>query len=199
MDNTYSCSSDVIRKSFEKRGITKTAIEKMIASIKSSTLRQYEKPLKLWSKFCEQNKICPFSADSSKVIEFLELSYHNISHYGTINSYRSAIALITDKENGKDPYVKRYCKEVSNLKPQTSRYNCTWDPKDVLSYLEKLYPNETLSLDQLTKKFVTLLALITGQRVQTFSVVKLKNIQFEKNEAKIFIDEKIKTSAINKL
>lgn len=177
--------------------MSESAINTMLASLSTATIRQYNKPLRLWSEFCLKKRICPFNAEISSIIEFLDLHLENINHCGTLNSYRSAISLITDKPIGDNHNIKRFCKGVSNLKPQTPKYDCTWDPSVVLSHLETLYPNENLSLDSLSKKFVTLLALITAQRVQTLAVIKLKDIVISENEAKIFISSKIKTSSTN--
>nr|CAI5854500.1 unnamed protein product [Callosobruchus analis] len=47
------------------------------------------------------------------------------------------------------------------------KYQVTWDPHPVLLHLSRLYPLEELSRLQLAMKLVTLLALITGQRIQT--------------------------------
>lgn len=170
----------------------------MISSLSSATLRQYNKPLKLWNNFCSKQKICPFNASICKIIEFLNLSFQNINKYTSLNTYRSAISLITNKEVGSDKNIKRFCKGAANEKPSEPKYDYTYDPKIVISYLEKLQPNENLSLEILTKKFVTLLALITAQRVQTLSKIKMENINFSADEAKIFITEKLKTSSVNR-
>lgn len=81
-----------------KREMPETASNIMIASLSSATLRQYNKPLKLWSDFCSKEKICPFDAEINKIIEFLNLTFENVNHYGTFNTYRSAISLITNKD-----------------------------------------------------------------------------------------------------
>ena len=68
---------------------------------------------------------------------------------------------------GEDHQIKRFFKGVSKLRPPLPRYNVTWNPTVVLNYLESCYPNEEISLDTLTGKFSTLVALITAHRVQT--------------------------------
>lgn len=98
MEVPYISSSNFIRKAFLKREIPESAINTMIASLSSATLRQYSKPLKLWNEFCIREKTCPFNPDMRKIIEFLELSFQNMNNYSSLNTYRSAISLITDKE-----------------------------------------------------------------------------------------------------
>ncbi|OXU17823.1 hypothetical protein TSAR_015637 [Trichomalopsis sarcophagae] len=123
---------------------------------------------------------------SLKYQNFL-ISFQNCNRYGTLNTYRSVLSLILDKEIGNDSVIKRFCKGTVKLKPQTPKYTCTWNPDTVLQYLENLYPHENLNLEKLTKKFVTLLALIeasTAQRVQTLSKIKIANININEMEPK---------------
>lgn len=57
--------------------------------------------------------------------------------------------------------------------------------------------NNELSLELLTLKLTTLLALATGQRVQTLSLIELKNIQSSNKGIEIKIPKRIKTSNKN--
>ncbi|KAJ8966373.1 hypothetical protein NQ314_003558 [Rhamnusium bicolor] len=89
--------------------------------------------------------------------------------FGTFNTYRSALALITGCEIERSPNIRRYLKDIFRLRPPTRKYQSTWDPQVVLTYLEPKYPNENLSLLELSKKTITLLALASGQRLQTLA------------------------------
>lgn len=78
------------------------------------------------------------------------------------------------------------------------KYEHTWDPGVVIKYVRNL-ENSTLSLELLTEKLVTLLALATGQRLQTLSLINLDNIiKTNDNTIEIKIPYRIKTSGINK-
>lgn len=57
-----------------------------------------------------------------------------------------------------------------NLRPSLPRYSATWDVNTVLTYISSLKLVHTLSLKTLTLKLVTLLAILTGQRVQTLTI-----------------------------
>ncbi|XP_033222710.1 uncharacterized protein LOC117176563 [Belonocnema kinseyi] len=120
-----------------------------------------------------------------------------LSH-SSINATRSAISLIVDSEIAKDPRVKRFFKGVSSLRPSRPRYESTWDPKIVLDYFLEIPPNEELRLKELSKKLVTLLALITGLRMQTFSLIKIVNIRNRGTTIEIKIPDHIKTSNKNR-
>lgn len=170
----------------------------MIASISPSTLKQYDKPLRSWWNFCQERKLNLYHPSNKYVLEFLAQVFETANSYGTVNTYRSAISLITTSNVGQDADIKRFFKGVSVLKPQCPKYEFTWDPSLVLSHLASFFPNESIPLENLTKKLVTLLALITAQRVQTLSKIKLGNIIFGNEIVQILIMDRIKTSAINR-
>lgn len=105
------------------------------------------------------------------------------------------MSLILPGEIGKDILIKRFLRGISKIRPQKQKYNITWDPQILLQYLEKLYPNNEISLELLTKKLVTLLAIVTGHRIQTLSLIKVENIIFSSDgKVTVFISDPIKTS-----
>lgn len=120
-----------------------------------------------------------------RVLDFLSQCFEQGASYGTLNNHRSALSLISVNNVGQDDLVKRFFKGIFRIKPVFPKYSTTWDPSVVLEYLSRFYPNNTLSLEILSKKLVVLLALATGQRSQTLSLIKLSNIVI--NDAKIII------------
>ena len=56
---------------------------------------------------------------------------------------------------------------VFNSRPTQSRYTMVWDVKIVLNMFRQWKDNSELTLKELTLKTVTLVALITTQRVQS--------------------------------
>lgn len=84
------------------------------------------------------------------------------------------------------------------MKPPMAKYSSTWDPYPVLSYLEGQFPLESLSLEQLTQKLVSLLALTSAHRIQTISLIKIENITINSTNVEIKIPDRIKTSGRDK-
>uniref|UniRef100_A0A1Y1LFP4 Tyr recombinase domain-containing protein n=1 Tax=Photinus pyralis TaxID=7054 RepID=A0A1Y1LFP4_PHOPY len=84
---------------------------------------------------------------------------------------------------------------ISNLRPALPKYNITWDPKLLLVYLKGLFPTESLSLKFLNLKLATLLALITGHRLQTISLIRPSNIKVSSTGYQVLITDKLKTSS----
>lgn len=179
------------------KGTPPSALDATLASLSNATIAQYAKPLRLWWYFCAQNRTNCFSPPVSRVLEFLAEVLLSVGSYTTLNSYRSAISLISSDEVGSHPLVKRFCRGVSILKPQRSRYDFIWDASPVIAHLATRYPHENLSLELVAKKLVTLLALTTAQRMQTLAAIRLSNVIVAESLI-IKIPARLKTSGIGR-
>lgn len=198
MAAAYPGCRTVIRQALETRGVPAAALDVCMASITTSTLRQYNVGLKLWWFFCDARKRSCFAASIPEVIEFLQEEFDRGASYGTLNSHRSAISLILGPEMAQDTRISRFFKGIFQLRPSRPKYMNTWDPAVVLTYLRTL-DNNNISLQLLSYKLAVLLALASGQRVQTLSLIELKNIQCLDHGVNIFIEQRIKSSGPNKL
>ncbi|XP_067205411.1 uncharacterized protein [Linepithema humile] len=192
----YPGSREIIRRAFIFKGTPPAALTATLASISEATLSQYSKPLKLWWFFCKQNQINCFTPPVSAFLDFLSSLLSNVGSYATLNSYRSAVSLISSNEVGSHPLVSRFFKGVSVLKPQRHRYDVMWDPRPVIERLSSLFPHDKLSLELLSRKLVTLLALTTAQRMQTLASIQLSNIILS-DSLVIKISARLKTSRRN--
>lgn len=169
----------------------------MISSISDSTIQQYNSTYRLWWNYCSEKELPLYEARISHVLSFLQsIAVARDFKYGALNSHRSALSLILPNDLGSDSYIKRFMKGMSRLRPATPKYSVTWDPQVVLSHLENL-PLQ-LNLQQLSQKLVTLLALVTGSRLQTISLIRLANIIEDEQEIQINITDPIKTSGLNR-
>lgn len=197
MNQDFPGGREIIRQAFLKKGTPSSTVEMMLASLSSSTIAQYSKPLKLWWQFCFATHDDFFSPSIFSVLEFLSSCLTTTGSYSSLNTYRSAISLISSDEIGLHPLVRRFFKGVAALKPQCPRYDFIWDPSPVLTYLATLYPYEDLSLELISKKLVTLLALTTAQRMQTLAAIQRSNI-FVSDSMVIRIPARLKTSGIGR-
>uniref|UniRef100_A0A1Y1N2Y1 Tyr recombinase domain-containing protein n=1 Tax=Photinus pyralis TaxID=7054 RepID=A0A1Y1N2Y1_PHOPY len=84
------------------------------------------------------------------------------------------------------------------LRPTKPKYDNIWDPAVVLDYLRGL-KNSEISIDTLTHKLTALLALATGQRLQTLTLIEISNIYRDTKGLTITIPSRIKTSGRNRL
>lgn len=160
-------------------------------------MKQYARPIKLWWLYCVGRDQDWFHPDIGSVLDFLAGELKDMSAYGSLNSMRSALSLITDVELGSDPRVKRFCKGASVLKPSKPKYALTWDPNPVITYLGTLTPHSALDRKTLTRKLTTLMALATASRVQNLALIRRANISLT-NPVIIKIPDRIKTSGVNR-
>lgn len=155
------------------------AIEATLVSLSESTIKQYTKPIRNWWLFCESSSVSLWSPSPTQFLDFLSQELKQANSYSVINNIRSAISLISDNEIGNHSLVRRFCKGVGVLKPPRPRYEYVWDPAPVLAKLSTFYPHDSLPLSVLSKKLVLLLALGTGQRVQTLSLFRISQISLD--------------------
>lgn len=182
-----------------RKGNAEETIPVLLKSLAESTLNQYSTTYKLWWEFCKNHQYSVFDSGEKEVIQFL---HHHLQtkklKFGSFNTYRSALALILDVDFAKQGNMKRYMKGIFRLRPPCRRYNFIWDPKVVLSFLETKFPNEGLSLIDLTKKTATLLALTTGHRIQTLARIKVDQIFISPMGIQIIISDHLKNTGKNK-
>ena len=133
-------------------------------------------------------------ASYNQAMSFLSnMFYEEKEKYETIAVAHSALSAILSKFNGqtfgKDECVSRMIKGIFKLRPSLPKYIVTYDPDIILQYMDSLPTNNLLSMglltkrslptnnllsmDLLTKKLCTLVCLLSGQRSQTISSLKV--------------------------
>lgn len=137
-----------------------------------------------------------FQSRAPEVIHFLQSLYKKENQrYRTFNSHRSALSLILQNDLGSNLLIKRYLKGISRERPAKPKYDSTWNPEPVLQYLEG---SDDSNLMELSHKVVTLLALVTGGRLQTLSLIWLSKQVTDDQKIQILISDPTKTSFISK-
>lgn len=165
-------------------------------SLSDNTYKQYDSCIRSWLEFCK-NKNHDFSYMSIPIIlDYMSECFHKGVKYGTINSHKSALSLLFPNIL-KDDCIKKFMKGVFRTRPSQPKYSITWDPSIVLNYLSAQWPHECLDLEILSKKVLTLLALVTAHRVQTLALIKIPNIEVHDSYITIKIPDLVKTSRPN--
>ena len=178
-----------------RNGAPLEAIDIMLASLSKASIKQYGSGLKQWWQFCAERRLSPFEVKVDKVLIFLTKKYEEGASYGTLNSIRSAISLLTKEDLGKNFLVKRFFEGVYKLRPTKPKYCKTWEVDTVIDYLEPMFPLEDLKLAQASYKTLMLLAISTAHRAQTFSKINVDNIHRTQSALEILITDVIKTSS----
>ncbi|KAJ8916916.1 hypothetical protein NQ315_013386 [Exocentrus adspersus] len=177
---------------YEKGGVPEESIDVCTASITDSTLKQYNVGLRMWWQFCSERNIDVYDVTVPSLLKFLTCQFNRGASYGSLNSYRSAVSQIASQDIANDFRMKRFFKGVYSFRPSSTKYNITWDPETVLQFIRNL--PDSLSLENLTLKLAILLALASGQRVQTLASIEVHNIIIKPDVISIKIDKRLKTS-----
>ncbi|CAC5417746.1 unnamed protein product [Mytilus coruscus] len=115
--------------------------------------------------------------------------------YSGLNTARSALSSFMTLNGhdsiGKHNLVKRFMRGIFQLRPSLPRYNFTWNVSDLLNYLDTL-ENNSLTLKQITLKCVSLLSLLTVQRLQSIHLLDIRNLEFSNDIVKIKIGDILK-------
>jgi integrase len=91
---------------------------------------------------------------------------------------------------GEHPSVVRFMRGIKNIRPPTPRYTETWDTDIVINFLKKY---DHSNLKELTFKLTMILALVSGQRAQTLSSLKLSDMVEDQDKLTFRISEPLKT------
>lgn len=187
-----------MRKALELRGVRQESLQITLASLDDSSYKQYETCFKKWWTFCAEREISPFESSVKNTLIFLTELYNAGAAHSSINCFRSAISLLVGSDIAQDDNIKRFFKGISKLRSSKPKYDSTWDPKIVLDCLTLLSNNEKLSIKDLTRKIICLIALVTGHRIKTFSLIRVENIELKDKPIEIKIPDRIKTSGSNR-
>lgn len=173
-------------------------IKLLQASKSKGTWMQYKSSIEKWTLFCKSKLWCPDEKNINHYLEFLSSLYEKGFSYNTVNTARSAFSAVFGKvegvQIGEHKLVIDLMKGISRLRPAKPRYSFTWDPDLILRYIKSIVTQDC-SLKELTFKLVSLLALCTGQRVQTLVNIRLSNIKWG-NSVQIIIQNRLKTTTV---
>ncbi|XP_060068370.1 organic cation transporter protein-like [Ylistrum balloti] len=181
-----------VRRSLRMLSIPPDVEQINLSSWRPSTVKQYSTFFKKWTTFASSEHICAVSPDIRDILSFLISLYHKGLGYSAINSARSMLStfvVINGQGCGTHPLIKRFMKGVFNLRPALPRNNVSWDPEQVLTFLKTM---DCGTLKSLTLKLVTMLALLTGQRLQSLHLLDIKNISLTDSSLKLRFGDALK-------
>ena len=145
--------------------------------------------------FCSERQVNTISPSLKEVLDFLTLLFDEGVQYSGLNTARSSLSTFIRTGGipvGQHPLVCRFLRGVFQQRSAFPRYHSTWDVSLVLTYLQKLYPVEELSLKEHCQKLVMLIALLSGQRTQTLTLINIENICWTEFGCLIYIVSPLK-------
>ena len=188
----------LVWRSLESQGISTEASRIIVQSWRSGTTTQYQTYYKKWESFCCRRKINPLQATLQDGINFLGDLFATGVGYSCINTARSALSSIIvlpgSVHFGSHPLVTRFVKGVFESRPSLPRYKEIWDVNSVLKVLATWTLGVDLSLRDMSWKLTMLLALLSGQRVQTLKALTLTSMTLTANKCVFTIETPLKTT-----
>ena len=149
-----------------------TAATLIKKSWRPGTRVQYDSLLRRWTRFCTSRQVHPMSPTIYDILAYLTSMFERGLAYRTIYAVKSGI-LASGILNipgvtaiSEHPLVILLLKGIFHVRPPRPHYELIWDTDLVLSYLKNLSSSK-YSLKFLSLKVVTLLTLLSGQRVST--------------------------------
>ncbi len=165
------------------------------ASLRPSTQKQYNVYIQQWMTFCDARNIDYVHTTVNSVIAYLTYLFHERQlSYSAINTARSALSSFVILQGGSNtvgshPFIIRFMRGVYNLRPTLPRYTEIWDVRVVLNLLRKMSPAYSLGLKELTLKLAMLIALVSGQRVQTLQKLSITEMDLKLSSATFSIKQ----------
>lgn len=108
MEDTYPGIMSVIKSAFTQQNLQSETINIIISSLSKNSLKQYNVPLRKWWSFCQSKERDPFLINLPFLLEFMTHEYSNGASYSSLNTCRSALALIYGKKFRKNNTVTRF-------------------------------------------------------------------------------------------
>lgn len=167
-----------VRKALTNKNISDRATDIIMQSWRKGTTKQYSTYLRKWETFCVERSLKPNEPSVSEILDFLLHLYDNGDGYSALNTARSAVSAIQVSTEGQTigshPLVCRFMRGVFNTRPSLPRYAETWDANMLLDYLIANPPSSKKYLRDITLRTVTLLSILSGQRVQTLQQLSVE-------------------------
>ena len=161
---------------------------------RKSTHSQYGTYLKKYLIFCREQNQDPGAGGVQFLLKFLQTMIDQNYSFSAINSAKAAVSLVIHISEEQKPLLKLFMKGAFNKNPPKPKYKCIWDVSIVLNFLKAMGDNASLSLRQISFKLTMLIALTTGQRVQTIASLSLQSLFFNTAGISIVLEGLLKTT-----
>ena len=168
-----------LRQAAAREGAGESATDLITASLRTGSARAYSAAWAAWTAWCYRRGHNPVEPHVGNLLNYLSHLFNNRRlAYSTIALHRSAISTCLSPANssplGAHPLVTRMLKGVFLSRPPPSRTILpTWDVAEVLDVVAQWTPLHHLSLMDLSRKAITLLALYSYRRTSDLSLLDI--------------------------
>uniref|UniRef100_A0A1B0DIH8 Core-binding (CB) domain-containing protein n=1 Tax=Phlebotomus papatasi TaxID=29031 RepID=A0A1B0DIH8_PHLPP len=133
LERIYPGSRNFVKQNCERRGIPTELHDVILQSLSEASWKQYDTGWKKWWKVCIiTNTLDPFEINIQSVFWFLTEEFKEGASYGTLNSYRSSLSMITGSWLAHDESLKRFFKGIARARPNKPKYDSTMRMSDIV-------------------------------------------------------------------
>ena len=174
--------------------LTERTMQILSHAWRGSTRSQYDSAFRSWQQFCVGREIDPNHPSINHILAYLTSFFDKGLGYSSIAKTRSAFSNVFSIPGvtsvSEHPLIKQFLKAVYNLRPPDPKY-AIWYTNTVITYLKSLKNNE-LTFRILFYKLITLLTLLSGQRVSTLHKFRTDEIQIRENDVTFYVSALLK-------
>ncbi len=177
-----------VKDCYIDQGIKPEIAKFMLNAWRSGTRKNYGSHIAKWVAYCNKHSINFMQPRIGDILNWLYEGYVKGLAHSTLGSMRSALSTmisINNKPVGQHPYIVQFIRSVYQERPSLPKYNTTWSINKVMDYLKSLGPNSDLSLENLTKKLLMLMAILSGVRGQVLQFLDLDHMVLEKDHSRV--------------
>jgi site-specific recombinase XerD len=189
------CWIDSVKNSLLNNGLSATAVDLVLGSIRKSSQKQYGSYINRFLLFIQNRSIILENVTQGNVINFLESLYTTGLGYSSINTAASSIKFLLELMDIKINFllVEKFKKGVYNERPALPRYKDTWDPQILFTYFKANVAKE-VSIQYFSAKCAALLALSSCERVSALVSINYNDISIESDKCTIQLNSLQKQS-----
>ena len=169
-------------------GLSETAIELINGSTRSSTKTKYGSIVQKWLRYCKAQN-CSTQATTTTFVNFLASEFNRDLKYSYLRGYTAALAGYTSAVDNN--MVTKLLKGIHNKRPSTAKYSAIWDVNLVLAYIGAM---KTETFSDMSLKMAALLMILSGNRVNMLSHMKITQMYLNEDECTFTFDEVLKTT-----
>ena len=170
------------------------AADLVINSLRHSSQKQYASYLKRFFDFLNGKPL--HTCNEKDLINYIEHLYSSGLGYSACNTARSAVSTMFDiifkTPIGQDRHVSRLLKGIFESRPALPRHAQIWDTDVLVRLLD--YDSDKVDLIRLSRKVVTLLVVLSCQRVSAIHSIMIDDVFWGDDHVTVKITSLLKQS-----
>ena len=153
---------------------------------RKSTKTKYKCIIKKWKAYCTDNNI-PLKATTNSFANFMASEFDHKLSYSYIRGFTAPLVEFTEDVDWIT--IQKLKKGMHNLRPPVPKYCAIWDVNMVLTWLSAMRTDTFILLSQ---KVATLLMILSGNRVNMLTSMKVTQMVITTEEVTFTFDVVLK-------